>query len=296
MSRNARTMPMGVLARARAAVAHVPHVDILTAEWMRDISTPGGPIRSIRFNVDAWGPTLHGRRLRWTVASDPKIAMTLGLNTPDLSDDEALDLADSVSAYAPTQEALAAWAAREGIDQPINAAASGSFGTFADLGHLRIDRRLLDLMVANRGASGAAIRLLDLIERMIRSGEGRSDTHIVTDELDDSLNAGASFTAVNAGAAFDEVFTTLWVEERLGARGQMVGDTLEIDETLPDTLLKACAGRRLGEVVSTGVASLDDAVILSAIRGSFNDSRFKLVADDVRIDEQQALCTSIPTA
>jgi hypothetical protein len=267
MSRNHRHMPDGVLTTARNIFACVPHVEFLSARWMRDVGIPGGPVRSIRFTVNAWGPTLHRRMLHWTTRLDP--GPNPGIATPDITDDEAVGLAAALEAYVPTQAALAAWAAAEGIDEPMDAPAGASFG---DVCHLHIDRRLADLMIANRGAQGAVVRILDLLECM-------------TDELSDDLQAGASF---------EDGVTTLWMDEILGTRCRLDGDAVQIDADLPDTLIDAAVGRRLGDVVATGIASIDDAIITEAGPGSFADVRFGIAPDRIRIADHPVLRAAIP--
>ena len=276
-----RTMPAEVLRTARAAVDHIPGLRIDSARWYRMLKVTGAQSAECGITLDAWGwgPTLHARHRRWNLIQPVPEGRTA--SDGPITDEQAIALAVRTATWALSQDTLAAWAASEGIETPLD---QPDAATFDDLRHLSIDRRLLDLMIANRSVRGVAAHLLDMLPRIVKSGEGGEET-IEADELD-SERQGAANVVGGRGV--------LWFDEQLGARGQYDGTALEIDAEIPETVLAAAVGRRLGDLIATGVPSLDASVVEVATVGSFADVRLEFAPDLIRIGDVADLREHLP--
>jgi hypothetical protein len=274
-------MPTDVLETARASVAHIPGLTIEAAHWYRMMTLTGMTSGEIGISLDitGWGPTLHARRRRWDILHP---AATGGAQSAGpITDAQAVALAAKTTRHALSQETIAAWAMMEDIETPLDQPDAAEYG---DLAHLSIDRRLLDVMVANRGIRGVAARLLDMLPRIVRSSEGGEEA-VEADELDAELQGAANIVGGRG---------VLWFEEPVGATGQYDGMALEIEAAIPATVLAVAVGRRLGDIIATGIPSLDASVIEVVAEGSFADLRFEFAPDLVRIENIAELREHLP--
>ena len=233
----------------------------------------GVDLEGVDLTFDGWGPTLHLRRRTSRVRNHPG----------DVGLDRAIVAHFGIR--ADRQRELQRTADGLGIPSPMPIP---NRVHAHDMGHLRIDRMHGSLLVDRLGARQAVEHLANTLERMF------------IDEDDDEQMICS--TTMVAGGPLGTVLLRdghplFEMRTPLDEKGSFIldGETLEMPGwSIPDTLMAACAGRRLGEVARTGEPLLDGRIVAAARSGMAGGTSLDLVRDTVRIDRHDGLAEGLP--
>ena len=260
------------------------------------ISRAGTPDATVQVSVTGWGPSLHLRdrvyrvslaqallRAERMAAGEPRrtveaemaamhpfefpqsIEQAIAKGTPEIF---GAAVAGHLTGSAEVQAEFAEAGRLLGLERPLPVPSSKAE---LRIDHLMISRPLADIMVRDHGAFGAWFVLHDLVRKALREDGGSSDHGIgiavdpgqdgaITINCDDGrpticierlvepaarAAAGPSVAPVNEFASFD-------------------GHSLFLPHRIPDAIAAGASGRRVGELVGTGIASLDASTIVGA--------------------------------
>lgn len=290
-----------LLETAQAALADIPHADVVPHSFSMQWRTHTPPVLEMR--VEGWGPTLHRRQLVWRQNLGAAVlaleeheagidAYDFGASLIDhltIDDDrfhhhmDAFTIERIAAAFdhvlasvVDVQRRLAAAAAARGIDAPLSRPISASE---MRIDQLDISAALAACLVARRGPAATVADLRGNVRQSEDNGHHDDRIEIV----------GAPGGGFVHGACLVGTSPRLWTKVQAGPV-VFDGDTVELDRMIPATVLAAAVGRRVGDVVETGVAALDALVVRDVHHNESIEACDLMVEPDVvRIHDIAAL-------
>lgn len=263
-------------------------------QWRADT----GAVFSV--SVQGWGPSLHRRRLTWSQnlakalsrrerlsTGEDETFVDFDLSAPNAASAiperfkgrlEDVPVAEIVRAYEETltrvtwlQGAYARTAAGLGIGAPL-----GVTNDFRETrtAHIRMARPLIDVLIAQKGPQRAADDIRKLVYEAVQLDRSNADDAISNGTLSPPV-------AQVTGYMGEPV---LWIgTDVLGMAYD--GSFLSLPLKLPETIETAAPGRRVGEIVETGVPSLDASVITHVATDDEGNTEFELKGDEMPLGE-----------
>lgn len=256
-----------------ALIADIPGLSVTSTSRSSMADVNGVVVDKVEFGMMGWSPTFHQRRRTWQV-----VDRTGG---GDMSKWVKPWIAARADRQREIQQAAAAMGIRAPIPKPGRILAH-------DVGHLTIDRHAADMLVARLTPRHAVRRIASLMQDLL------------TDDGDDEqLLATREILAGESSATVSLLRGRPWMTIRfdIGSEHRAIldGSTLHMPWfEMPATLMAACAGRRLGDVVDAGEPLLEAATIATARAGMFGGTDVNLLADPVRIDQHPGLVEELP--
>jgi hypothetical protein len=288
----------------------IPGVKVTKVGWT-DSPNIG---RSIMIRAQGWAPSLHVRhrvwkqdiaaahaRATWIAAGedpaevDGRLGSGTGTTLPPEIHREAMHLDGQAIADAlrPCFEHVAfvqrmlsragdACDLVEPMPRPVDADG-------VDLSPLRIDRCLADLLVLRHGADQAVAMLAATVVKALASDS--SHTEDVLETAEGGVTAYMGVPQVWKCVTIAEGRRDAIVDNGDAPAGGAVydGTWVTVGDELPEIIVEAAAGRRLAELVETGIPGFDGAVIKEAFHDGEGGTSFELPADDVRIADHPEL-------
>lgn len=247
-------VPPRIEAAIHALIGQIPGITILTRRPAYAEESVSEVQDAIAVEVDAWGPTLHTRRLEWMVPTMVPVQDAQGYAlapTEEMSEDEIIaHMPIALHKALRVQRLLADLAAGEGLDAPLpDPERVGA----RDIMHIHADPRLIALMIGIKGAEATLQDLVDALGNVLGDDDGVHADHI------GSISGGVHHVALEDG---HPVLSTRVHFARLS---HCEGNTLVVSGLLPETAVAALPGRPLSALVRTGCAELDEATISKAI-------------------------------
>ena len=298
-------IPRSILDAVHGALGGLPGVDITKIGWHDEPATGMSPRRrALAVEAWAWDVALCKRHRTWK-QDIGKALMRRKLiadgNSPEDADDAVgrgvpaslhpmidaatdEDCADALrtclATVADVQRMLIRHAENHGITDPLlrfyAESPERTAGSLRMLTHLDTHRPLLDACVQAYGVTAAVDTMVAALERSLSEDSGRSD---------DALAASDG----HAGIDLLDGRPTLWwlhLFERPDRKGPSVtfsGSTLYAPIDLPETASTSAVGRKVGDLVSTGVATLDGMTVEDVSDSSVTGVIFDLIHDLVPV-------------
>lgn len=258
-------------------------------------------------NLNAWGPTLHARRLEWrqnlpaamTAARlvakglshfDADIQVTRMDYTSmdaDLRDempnvpvkDIASAFAEALHSVLTVQHDLHAEAMRQEIRQPL----ANVDEMTIHIGHVRVSKATLDILVERLEPMGALSLMRTLLADLIEKDRRSAD-----DRLRSSISARTQtmeelYGVLDFGAACHQGVPEMWLDLKISEIASYEGTHLKIDIDIPHMILQSADGYRIADLVKTGQASLDDLLITEAHQRDEGGFELWVERDDIRV-------------
>ena len=288
-------VPAALEAAIRDLFAGIDHVNVERVHWTQ-AKRGAHPVAitdesySIVARVKGWSPSLHRATIDYEAdlaalaeSLPTKVARQRALADMQLGD--ALGVATLVTLAhegfpfdAKEQRERADHAARLGIHRPKAMAKPGSVsdGRRIAVGHLMVDRSAADVLRTECGGDDAdpcPRRTIEHAVAAVHHGAAAFDveTHVY----------GSVVDRVYLHSHLHGPMVDLGIE--IGGGARITGDVLIVDQQLPDTILGACAGRPLSDLVEARPEF--DGRTIESVRTWVDSTRIKLVPDLVRVDE-----------
>jgi len=255
-----------------ARLAPIPGVGVVRHSLNMQWRASAPPLLSLR--VAGYGPSLHERDIHWrqdlghairragmitqgvAVIDADRLIGQPHVATPDLlhhmdgyTIDEIVAACSAVlDPVVDLQRKFAATAAGLGLDAPIPVPSKADD---TPIGHIAMSVPLIDALVARYGAAEAARVLTNHVHRIVRTDRNRHDDRIM---MGGGAKSGFSLTGYDGVPAM--IVTTI-------VNGMAWdGEALVSYAGMPETVMAAAVGRRVGDVAQTGVPQVDDVVIV----------------------------------
>lgn len=294
-------IPRSVLDVVQGSFGHLPGVEVTKIGW-HDEPASGMSPRRRALTVEAWawdvalckrhrtwkqdvGKALMRRKLIADGESPDDADDAVGRGVPaslhpmiDAATDE--DCADALrtclETVADVQRVLVRHAASHDITQPLlrfyAESPDRTTSSLRMLRHLDTHLSLIDACIQAYGVAATVDTMIAALERSLAEDAGSSD---------DALTASDG----HAGVDLLDGRPTLWwlhLFERPDRKGPSVtfsGSTLYAPIDLPETASTSAVGRKVGDLVSTGVATLDRMTVEDVSDSSVTGVIFDLIQD-----------------
>lgn len=235
-------------------------------------------IDQLSVTMTGWSPTLHTRRLRIDLDVERIAANNHGIachhdGTPVDLDQQALIavVAGHAARFGAAQRAIAAIALRMGLLEPMRRKRT----TMPAIGHLEMETCVLDALVAQRGVDDAARHIAWVHGELLAhdGGDAQSEggeygaepsmepDQIFMDEIGYNENVSAKLHCRDGVPALD--MSVMLMDDEDHEVGEIWDANLSISTSrvrLPEAVVAALPGRRLGDVMSI-TPETDDLVI-----------------------------------
>jgi hypothetical protein len=288
-------VPAALEAAIRDMFGGIDHVNVERVHWAQ-AGRGSHPVAitdesySIIARVKGWSPSLHRAVIDYEAdlaalaeSLSTKVARRKAL--ADMQLDSPLGVATLVTlahegfpSDASEQRERAGHAARLGIHRPRTMAKPGSVsdGRRIAVGHLLVDRSAAEVLRTECGGDVADPCPRRTIEHAVATAHHRAVCFDVEAYVYGSVLDRVSMHSHLHGPTVD-----LGIE--IGGGARITGDILIVDRQLPDTILAACAGRALSDLVAARPEF--GGRTIESVRTWADTTRIKLVPDMVRVDE-----------
>lgn len=266
---HSNAVPVATVAAFASMVGSIPGCLLTSLDLLASNHSTGARI-SLRAQLLGWSPSLHEKSMRWT-SLIPK-----GWDVPDIANPDFLPvLTRMFGAKLAFQRSRATAALAVGAALPMTVS----------------DHALpIDHMHADRGALILALRMPRSTSRVTSRSFANSIRQMVSCAHQDAVDYNGGARLEGNGGMIEEVgmrdatLRTVRVSASLGGIVSMWGSHLQLRGTdLPDTMVAAAVGRRLGDLVDVDPV-LASRTILDAGRGTSYDKPtlwFDLAPDPV---------------